>query len=164
MKKLVFIAISALLMVGCQNKTETKIIVKNSDSLAYSNYADSIVYGVIVKNPNIEDTWQESCLKSFKREAFIDTIFQDLYNGELIAYSIDNNQPFSIAQIKEFENRKNFSRGIIGKFQFNESWKFDGQSKSFIKKVNSISFGYESINDDGSVKEYYLPLFKVNFN
>ena len=47
--------------------------------------ADTIIYQVIISNPNPDDTWITSCLSGLNRKTLVDTIFSMVYNGRLIA-------------------------------------------------------------------------------
>jgi hypothetical protein len=138
----------------------TQSITINYDSLKPIIFADSITCDVIVKNPEKDDKWTELCLRSFNRNAFLDTIFNQLYSGRLIAYDYDTHLPLTIKEIRKIEETTGYSRSIIGKFQFNEQWQYDPEKKIMMKKVHSIIFGYENYTEDGFVKGY-KPLFKI---
>ncbi|MCX7986535.1 MAG: hypothetical protein N2662_06320 [Bacteroidales bacterium] len=150
---------------ACQQKPENISIVRNQvmlDTLSFVAIADTIIADMVVKNPDTADWWTEKCLRRLKRESFVDTIFQQLYRKQLVAYDYYTNKPLSTSQIKEIERREDFNRNIVGKFQFYEGWYYDVQNKVFIKKVYAIIFGYETYDDKGMVKGY-KPMFKVLF-
>ncbi len=161
-KKAIFASI-LISFIACNNEKQVKYIVKDSDSLSYNTYADSIVYDVIVKVTDREDSWQQECLRTMKNDALLDTLFQSIYNQELVAYSFETKQALSVEDVKQIETREGYSRNIIGKYQFKEKWLYDSSAKRMIKKVQSITFGYETKMEDGTVKGY-LPLFIVYFN
>jgi hypothetical protein len=132
------------------------------DSLKLTNYADTVVCDMVVKNPDKEDTWTEECLSRLKRKALTDSIFDDVYKGKLIAFDFNSHKPLSVKEVKKLEEMAGYSRDIIGKFQFREAWFYDKQHHSFIKKVHSIVFGFETYDQSGFVKGY-KPLFKIEF-
>ncbi len=134
----------------------------NIDSIKFKTYADTIVCDMVVKNPDKDDAWMEQCLSRFQRKAFLDSIFSDIYAGNLIALDYLSHKPLSISEVKKMEEMPGFSRNIIGKFQFREAWYYDNIKHAMIKKVYSITFGYENYDDTGFVKGY-KPLFRVDF-
>jgi hypothetical protein len=155
----------ALSVLGCKN-AQPNIVIKTTavslDSLKLKSYADTIVCDMVVKNPDKEDLWMEDCLKQLHREPLIDTIFNEIYIGRLIAYDFVTGKPLTIKEVKRLEETSGYSRDIIGKFQFKEIWYYDNKNHVFIKKVHSIIFGFETFDDKGFVKGY-KPLFKVAF-
>ena len=132
------------------------------DSLKFKCYADTIVCDMVVRNADKEDKWKEECLGRLQRVALIDSIFEDIYNGKLIAYDFRTNQKLTIDEAKKLEKASGYTRDDIGKFLFREAWYYDRIHHSFIKKVHSIVFGYEIYDENISVWKY-RPLFKVEF-
>lgn len=161
----VLITLIIICTVSCRHKTSSpkfeKTIV-SVDSLKLRSYADTIVCDMVVKNPDKEDTWTEKCLSQLKRKALTDSIFDDIYKGKLLAFEYNTHRPLSINAVKKLEETTGYSRDIIGKFQFSEAWFYDKQHHSFIKKVQSIVFGFETYDQSGFVKGY-KPLFKIDF-
>jgi uncharacterized protein YpuA (DUF1002 family) len=159
-----YISIALLAMVAActQNPVinEVKIVTVAFDSLLLKNYADTIVCDMVVKNPDSSDTWMEECLKNFKHSEILTAIFDDLYSGKLNAYDFFSNKLLSASDIRKLEGTKGYKREIIGKFQFREAWFYDKANHTFIKKVHSITFGYETYDENGGVKGY-KPLFIV---
>jgi hypothetical protein len=150
---------------SCKQKSSNpqfKKTIISIDSLKLRSYADTVVCDMVVKNPDKEDTWTAECLNQLKRKALIDSIFDDVYKGKLIAYDFTSHGPLSIKELKKIEESVGYSRDIIGKFQFREAWFYDKSNHSFIKKVHSIIFGYETYDLSGFVKGY-KPLFKIDF-
>ncbi len=52
--------------------------------------ADTIIYQVIISNPNPEDTWTTRCLSGLNRKTLVDSIFRMVYDGKLTAYQPGN--------------------------------------------------------------------------
>lgn len=154
-----------LALFSCREQSPKFVVARTSvpmDSLNLSCIADTFIADLVVKNPDSADWWTEKCVQRLQRKAFVDTIFQQLYHQQLIAYDYFSGKPLSISQIKELEHRNDFNRNIVGKFQFYEGWYYDYQKKVFLKKVYAIIFGYETYDDNGLVKGY-KPMFKVVF-
>lgn len=150
-------------LLSCMKENKTVVVNKTTvsiDSLKLQSFADTIVCDMVVKNPDKEDAWLDECLGRFNRNGFIDSVFADIYSKKLIAYSYETRKPLSIREVRRLEEASGYSRDIIGKFQFSEAWYYDNKNHSFVKKVHSIIFGYETYDDRGFVKGY-KPLFKI---
>ena len=155
--------ISASVVTSCKDPWSNKeTVALKTDSLKYNyiSLADSISYGVVVKNRDGADQWQKKWLSSFEREEFIDFIFEGVYSGELQPYDYFSDKPINIAEVKKLENQEDFDRTRIGKIQFEERWFFNTEHLSMVKEVYSVMFAYEVYKDDGSFRGY-KPAFKV---
>ena len=49
--------------------------------------ADTIIYQVLINNPNPDDSWTKKCLGRLHRRALIDSIFSMVYENRAIAYN-----------------------------------------------------------------------------
>mgnify|MGYP001324061354 CR=1 FL=1 len=125
--------------------------------------ADTIIYDVIIKNPDTNDFWTKECLKYVKLDTFIDFIFNKIYKKEIIAFDIFTGQPLNIKEIKKIEKESDFNKKNIAKLQFTEKWLFDPYKNTFKKEIISISLGYEVKDKHGKIRGY-KPLFKIKFN
>jgi hypothetical protein len=158
-------AIIAITMFSCKQRTAEMQIVKNTikfESVDMKSYADTIVCDMVVKNPDKEDLLTEQWLGQLKRKELTDSIFADIYSGQLIATDFETHKVLTTAEIKRIEETPGYNREIVGKYQFRESWFYDKKQHVFIKKVQSIIFGYETYDERGFVKGY-KPLFRVEF-
>lgn len=167
MKKLHFIIalISALILFSyaCSNDSasdESKMRPESTTN--FTTIADTIIYDVVIKNPDINDKWTEQCLSKLEKEILIDRIFEAIYDNELIPFDFFEGEKLSISDIKELEKREEFSREKIAKVQFEEIWYFDEKSLKMTKEVYSIMLAYEIYNSFGEIKGY-KPAFKVYF-
>lgn len=165
MKRTGFYLLLLAIVLSCKHQPQNVVITRNSvsmDSVYMTCIADTFIADLVVRNPDTADWWTAKCVKYLKRQAFIDTLFQQLYAQQLVAYDYYSGKPLSILQIKEIERRDDYNRDIVGKFQFYEGWFYDARHRVFIKKVYSIIFGYETYDDSGMVKGY-KPMFRVVF-
>ncbi len=112
--------------------------------------ADTIIYNVIIKNPDPEDDWQEYSLKFLDKQALANIIFNAIYNGRLTPYNYQYENEMTIEEVKEME--KKHPRKEIANIQFTEAWYFNEKNLTFNKKVNSIMMAYERINKSGEVR------------
>ncbi len=156
--------------IGC-NKTkkekyesfEKEESISDTLTKTYAIVADTISYGVVVRNRDTTNKWQKKWLKHFKLEQFTNYLFQKIYSGEITPYSYFDEKPLSIQDIKKLEKEKDFERNKIGKIQFKEIWYFDPDNMKMVKKVYSAMLAYETYNSDGSFRGY-KPAFKVYFD
>ncbi|MBN1119273.1 MAG: hypothetical protein JXA77_18835 [Bacteroidales bacterium] len=168
MKNTVVLFLSTLLVMllwNCNNQTtnEVKRSFISTDSIIGVKVADTIIYDVIIKNNNPEDSWSSECLKYLKHDALIDSIFDAVYSGKFKAYDHFTGSLLSIKSIKEMETQDGFSRNAIGKIQFSEIWYFSSEYTVLNKKVISMVLGLEQYNNLGELKGY-KPVFKVYLN
>ncbi len=155
-----------VLAFSCQRRwedKETHTLKTDSIQNQYIGVADSINYGVVVKNRKESDQWQEKWLSSFERKAFVDHIFEAVYQGKLQPYDYFTHEPMTIEQVEKLEAKASFSRERVGKIQFKERWYFDPQQLSMVKEVHQIMLAYEVYRDDGSFRGY-KPAFMVRLN
>jgi len=116
--------------------------------------ADTIIYQVVINNPNPEDTWTTHCLSGLKRNALIDSIFSMVYNGRLTAYDRETHEKLTLKQLKDMEKADGFSRDKIGMIQFTEAWYFDPATRAMTKKVLAMDLGYDCYSSEGDLIAY----------
>jgi len=116
--------------------------------------ADTIIYTVVIKNPDSTDTWTDDCLRPLNRAKLADMVFDAVYNNKAQAYSYLDDKPLSINYIKELEQQENYHRDKVGKLQFWESWYFDEKQQVFTKKVHKILIAYEALTESGELRNY----------
>lgn len=122
--------------------------------------ADTIVYDVLIKNPDESDEYLELCTRNVRPRAFLDSIFSAVYKGTLPAYGVLYDAPLEIDEIREIEARENYDRSLIGKMQFTELWKFDPVTLVMQKEVKEILIAYERLDSDANVIGYTV-VFKI---
>ncbi len=167
MKKLqlviIVIAVLTLFSNSCSKDTSKDRSRKIPENTAnYTTIADTIIYDVVIKNPDINDKWTERCLSKLEKDILVDRIFEAIYNNDLIPYDFFEGKKLSINEIKELEKKEEFSREQIAKVQFEEIWYFDQKNLKMTKEVYSIMLAYEIYNSYGEIKGY-KPAFKVFF-
>jgi hypothetical protein len=150
-----------LIISSCEkrNSQATKVVI-HADSLYGSMISDTIIYDVIIKNPNPDDAWTEECLKNLDQSGFMDSLFNLVYSKQAIAYDFYTHKPLKVTDIKRMESEDDFSRSNIGKIQFTEKWYFDGPTQQLQKEVISIVLGHELYTEEGLVRGY-KPVFKL---
>ena len=149
---------------NCNPKKQQSPAQKNTlvlvDSFSGKNIADTIIYDVIIKNPNPDDQWTNECLKSLKKDSLIDMIFELAYSENADVYDFFTGEKLTKRSIKKLEKQKDFNRDLIGKIQFTERWYFDPINQKMNKKILSMTLGYEIYYSD-SIFGGYKPAFKI---
>jgi hypothetical protein len=159
-----FVAI-VFVVISCKQQPSSSTISKTVivlDSLKLKCYADTIVCDMIVRNSDKEDKWMEECLGRFHHNELLDAIFEDIYNGKLIAYEYVTHKKLTIDEVRKIEKAPGYSRDVISKFLFREAWYYDRSNHTLIKRVHSIIFGYEIFDTNISDKKI-IPMFKIEF-
>ncbi len=151
--RFLFVLIIIAMVVSCSQPSNKSKAVSNKD-IPGVMLADTISYPVVIKNSDSTDTWTEDCLRPLDRKKLIDQIFESIYLNNAQAYSYLDNKPLSISDIKELEQREDFSRDKVGKLQFWESWYFDEKNQTFTKKVHAILIAYEALSPEGDLRNY----------
>lgn len=116
--------------------------------------ASPIIYDVLVKNPDLEDTWASEKIESFQKDDFVNIIFEAIYNGRVKVYNYHTGDEMTLKEIQALEDSKEFDRSKIGKIQFEEDWYFNEKEFILTKKIKSIILAYEMIDQFGEIRAY----------
>jgi hypothetical protein len=161
------IVFTVLMALGCcPEKAKDEVTrQRSSDFILPENtsgimIADTIVYDVIINNPNPHDTWTEKCLRNLKKEQFVDLLFESVYKNQAIAHDLFTDKIITPEELKDLERRKEFNRNKIGKIQFTESWFYNDSLSLMSKKVISFTLGYEIFDESGNLIGH-KPVFKI---
>ena len=125
--------------------------------------ADTIIYDVVIRSTNPDNIWENERLQYLNHTALIDSLFDLVYNKEIIAFDVFENKALSISQVKSLEKRADYARDRIGKIQFTEKWYFNSNNPQLQKEIISVALGYETYNEQGEVRAY-KPVFKLYLN
>ena len=155
-----------VLSFGCTRKPST--ISKESTSpseteISCNLVADTIIYDVVIRSTNPDDIWENERLQYLNHSALVDSLFDLVYEKEIIAYDVFENKALSVSQVKSLEEQADYARNRIGKIQFTEKWYFNSSDPQLQKEIISISLGYETYNEHGEVRAY-KPVFKLYLN
>ena len=150
-KTVILLVLMAILFVGaCTQKpvekgyqaTRTLLPEELGDSSAYL-IADSVLYDVVIQNPDSLDQWTDYRLRNLDRNTLADMVFDGIYSGKLIAYDYSTEEIVSIDSVKKMEKDPRYDRKKISKMQFEEQWFLDQKTFQFHKKVTAIMLAYE---------------------
>jgi hypothetical protein len=160
--KLIAFIFPFLLISGCNNNKE-KTISTQKDLINATQIADTIIYDVLVLNPDPDDEWINDCIDNLNKNELVEFVFNAVYNEKAKAYHYFTNELFSIEDVKAIENEPDYSRDKIAKIQFVEEWLINEDDFKLYKQVQSIMLGYEVRNENGEIRGY-KPTFRVYFN
>jgi len=166
MRLLIIILIIAGITACKQQGSEPSVTgkaktLKDTTLLSFQPIAESIRYDVIIKNPDPDDEWTETCLKGLDREKLVNEVYKAIYAGKVKAYDYYTDEPMSVNQVKEIEKQAESDGAEIAKVQFLEDWFFDPVTFNFYKKVHFIMLAYEILDENGNARNYkaafYVP-------
>ncbi len=121
-----------------------------------------IIYDTFLINRDSTDTWGDECLAKFDRKTLVDKVFENVYNGRIIAYDYFTGEKLSSDQIAKMEKEGIFTRKQISKIQFAERWIWDESTVQMRKELISMTIAYEVYNESG-VSRGQKPVFKLIF-
>jgi len=163
-RNILLILVTGIMLVGSCRKepTNSSMTINTSkiDTTLGMVVADTIIYEVIIKNPNPEDPWAEKCLSRLNHDTLIDNIFDMVYSGSAKAFNHNTNELLTIKQIGKIEKEDHFNRGNIGMIQFTEAWYINTANNSMTKKVLSMVLGYNFYSSEGELFGH-KPVFRI---
>ena len=161
--KLVMPIVLLLLAFACRkpdHPAEVGDSLIAADTAAGMVVADTIIYEVIIHNPNPEDPWAVHCLKGLNHSLFVDNIFTMVYSGKLTPYNHETREKLTPVQVQKMETAEGYNRDNIGMIQFTEVWYMNPVKGTMTKKVLSMVLGYNYYTPDG--ERFHKALFRVD--
>lgn len=160
--KLVMPIVLLLLAFACRkpgHPAEVGDSLIAADTAAGMVVADTIIYDVLIQNPNPEDPWAAQCLEGLNHSLFVDNIFAMVYSGKLTPYNHETREKLTPAQVQKMESAEGFDRDNIGMIQFTEVWHMNPIDGTMTKKVHSMVLGYNYFTPEG--ERFHKALFRV---
>jgi len=151
--------VTLVLFTGCKKK-EMPAALKTSPATTGTMVADTIIYDVIITNPDPQDAWTAKCLGRLNRKALVDSLFTMVYAETAVAYNFETLEKLTPVQVKKLESAEGFSRGEIGKIQFTEAWYIHPATNSMTKEVLSVVLGSNFYDSDGNLFGH-KPVMKI---
>lgn len=144
------ITLLLLCLLGCEdNKPATSKVGANT-----TVWADTIIYEVLISNPDTLDEWATTKVKGVLHKKMVDDLFEMIYSGKKKAYHYYTNKELPIVEIKEMEADERYTRNRVGKLQFTETWYYDINTTELKKQIHSILIAYELYNDSNQLRGY----------
>jgi len=155
MKKYFIPVLFLLIAVSCRNEKQTVIkpVAGENVPAGCITVAKNIVTEIIVRPDSLGDPWEIEKVAGYNGSEMVNDIFSSIYQGKLIAKDYHTGKPLKIENVKDFE-RDFTNRSRIGKLSFTEDWYYNPITFSMTKKVKSMAFGYELLNNEGKVFGY----------
>jgi hypothetical protein len=164
MRPEIMVAVCLLILFTSCRKRSTELPapapVAHSGMPSGIEMADTIIYQVIISNPNPDDTWTTRCLRGLNRKSLVDSIFSMVYDGRLTAVNRETHEKLTTKQLKDLEKADGFNRDKIGMIQFTEAWYLDPATSTMTKKVLAMDLGYNYVTSEGELVAY-KSLFRV---
>ncbi len=156
---LVFFTISFLGLIGCGDSNK----VHHSSGENLEIWADTIIYEVLISNPDTLNKWETAKLKNVRHRKLVDDLFEMIYTGKKKAYDYYTHQALSIDEIKDLEADDRFSREKVGKLQFTETWIYNKSIQKLNKNTHAILLAYELYDDSDNLRGYKAAFFVKDF-
>lgn len=149
----------SLLALSCRDgeKTETGKAGESPIAGDLIKIGSDIITEVIVK-PLSGDPWEEEKVKGFKGDPMFLNLLEKINRREIKVYDCITGEPFSEEEAIKVLNETGTEVSKITKLQFTEDWYFNPSTNEVIKKVKSVSFGYENLRE-----QYLPPAYKPYF-
>jgi hypothetical protein len=151
------------IIVACKNKNTVPEKVSKSSETELIIVANDIITEVIVRPDSLGDPWEIEKVKNFNGKQMYTDLLRNIYDKKVIVYDILTDDPLDPKDVKEMEKEFGSDVSKIAKIQFLEDWYFNPSTNEVVKKIKSVSFGYESyISENLPVK--YKPLFRLKID
>jgi len=155
MKKTMLLAVVLVFLgVACNKKDSSRqgeVGTVVNDTTTGMVVADTIIYDVVILNPNPDDAWASKCLEGLDHKLLIDNIFAMIYSEKSVAYNHETGEKLTPKQVEKIESEEIFDRTNIGKIQFTEVWYMNPGKTEMTKKVLSMVLGYNYYTSNGEL-------------
>ena len=163
---LIFLILIPLCLPACHDQEKKADTTISPAAGAISKgilLADTIIYDVMISNPNPDDTWATKCLSRLNKKALIDSIFSMVYQDRVTAYNFETREKMTVKQVKKMESAAGYSRDNIGMIQFTEAWYLDPESAVMTKRVIQLVLGCNFYTSDGELFGH-KPVLQIDLN
>lgn len=147
MKYLIFLILLSG-FVSC-NTSNNKVLADSKVLVA-----DNIVYDVVIKVPDLENSWEVEKLEGYFGEKMVSEIFNAVYTEKITAYDYHTGKKLSPDEIRKTELEPGFDRNNLGKIEFTEKWYYDPVAMKLEKEITSMVLGYENRTINGILIGY----------
>lgn len=119
-----------------------------------------IITDVYLKPDPAGDPWELEKIKGFNGEPMFLNIIEKINRDAIKVFDCITGEVLTQKDIRKILRETGSDISGIGKIQFTEDWYFNPSTNEIIKKVKSVSLGYELKRGDG-LPPAYLPYFQV---
>ena len=157
--KSIVVVLVIFLPFACENKRETQ----TSTNKELTVWADTIIYDVLISNPDSLNEWDTQKVKHVNQQKIVDDLFELVYSGKKKAYHYYSKKPLTLEDIKDIEADERFERNKVGKLQFTETWHYNEHNQLLSKKVHSILVAYELYDYNNELRGYKAAFYLKDF-
>ncbi len=157
---LLFLSCFTIFLFSCQPKTNKDYTQQASDDKDYEVWADTIIYEVLIHNPDSLDEWQSHKIKYLNHKKMVNDIFNSVYAGKKTAYNYYTNEAMSIEDVNQLE--ETYKRTDIGKLQFSEIWLYNQKNAHLKKEIHSILVAYTLYDSSNKIRGYKAAFYLKN--
>jgi len=119
-----------------------------------------IITEVILKPESSGDPWELEKIKGFNGEPMFINLLEKIKQDKIKVYDCITGEILTPSEAKKILKETGSDISKIAKIQFTEDWYFNPATNELIKKVKSMSFGYELEREQG-LPHAYKPLFRI---
>ncbi len=157
--------IISLFLSTCTGNKKEKITPASTIVTEFSDegliiIGKDIITEVVIKPDPEGDPWELEKLKGFNGEPMFLDLLNKITQNAINVYDCIKGNRLTEKEAKKLLRETGSDISKIGKIQFIEDWFFNPSTNEIIKKVKSISLGYESKREEG-LPPAYLPYFQV---
>jgi len=162
---LIFVFLILSLLNSCrESKKEhagtTTAGVEETTAAGLIKIGTGIITEVYTKPDLTGDPWEVEKIKGFNGDPMFLNLLGKIDRGAIKVYDCLTEEELSIKDAKKILSETGSDISRIGKIQFYEDWYFNPSNNEIIKKVKSVSFGYESKRGEG-LPPAYTPYFQI---
>ncbi|HOK27156.1 MAG TPA: hypothetical protein P5320_11525 [Bacteroidales bacterium] len=162
---LLFAILAVITLNNCRESkkgTEAPSVVTEeiSAEAGLLKIGNDIITEVILKPELSGDPWEAEKIKGFYGEQMFLNLLNKIKHDAIKVYDCITGEEIAPKDAKRILQETGSDISRIGKIQFTEDWYFNPSNNMIIKKVKSISFGYETKRNEG-LPPAYVPYFQI---
>jgi len=162
---LIFAAFTAAIMNNCrESRKETKAPAGAAEEIIPESglvkIGSDIITEVILKPEITGDPWEAEKIKGFNGDQMFMNLLEKIKHDAIKVYDCITGEEIAPKDAKRILQETGSDISRIGKIQFTEDWYFNPSNNSIIKKVKSVSLGYETKREAG-LPPAYVPYFQI---
>lgn len=148
MPRIIKLSIALLVALGAQCH-RAEITQPPTPSNSSDATGDTVMYSLYLAPNQSGPSQQVECLLGLDHHAFIDQIFNKIYNNQCQAYRFEDGRALSVGDVRRIERNDGFSRARITMVQFRELWSTDSLGRLH-KQVLDLTLGIEAYSPQGT--------------
>ncbi len=161
----VLVVITVITAASCkesrkEHKAATTTTAFDTTSAGLIIIGYDIITEVILKPESSGDPWELEKVKGFNGEPMFLNLLEKIEQDNINVYDCITGEILKPSEAKKILKETGSDISKIAKIQFTEDWYFNPATNEIIKKVKSMSFGYELEREKG-LPPAYKPWFSI---